>query len=67
MSTSSHINTTTLANGLRVVTERMPSVQSAALGVWVGAGSRSETDPESGISHMLEHMAAISTPTLILR
>jgi len=51
------IRATTLPNGFRVVTEHMPFVKSAALGVWVGAGSRNETLPEAGLSHMLEHMA----------
>ncbi|SHO60032.1 Predicted Zn-dependent peptidase [Pseudoxanthobacter soli DSM 19599] len=46
-----------LANGLTVVTEEMPHIESAALGVWVGAGSRSEDEREHGISHLLEHMA----------
>ena len=51
------IRATTLSNGFRVVTEHMPHVKSAALGVWVSAGSRNETLPEAGLSHMLEHMA----------
>lgn len=46
-----------LANGLTVVTEEMPHIESAALGVWVSAGSRSEAEREHGISHLLEHMA----------
>ncbi len=51
------IRTTTLPNGFRIVTEHMPFVKSAALGIWVGAGSRNETLAEAGLSHMLEHMA----------
>ena len=47
----------TLPNGLRVVTERMPSLASAAVCLGVGAGSRDERAAESGLSHMLEHMA----------
>jgi predicted Zn-dependent peptidase len=35
----------------------MAGLESAALGVWVGTGSRNETKPLMGISHMLEHMA----------
>jgi predicted Zn-dependent peptidase len=35
----------------------MPSLESAALGLWAGTGSRNESQPEMGISHMLEHMA----------
>jgi predicted Zn-dependent peptidase len=47
---------TELDSGLRVVTEVMPSVRSAALGFFVGAGSRGETVEEAGLSHFLEHM-----------
>jgi len=47
---------TTLDSGLRVVTERMSSVRSAALGFYIGAGSRGETPEEAGLSHFLEHM-----------
>src|SRR6185295_10634832 len=47
---------TTLDSGLRVVTEAMPSVRSAALGFYVGAGSRGELTDEAGLSHFLEHM-----------
>jgi predicted Zn-dependent peptidase len=45
-----------LPNGLRVVTERIPSVRSVAVGVWVKSGSRDETAPEAGITHFIEHM-----------
>jgi predicted Zn-dependent peptidase len=48
---------TTLDNGLTVISEEMQHLKSAAVGVWVGAGSRSETQDQHGISHMLEHMA----------
>ncbi|HTQ67265.1 MAG TPA: pitrilysin family protein [Solirubrobacteraceae bacterium] len=47
---------TTLGSGLRIVTERIPSVRSAALGFWVASGSASEREDEAGISHLLEHM-----------
>jgi len=46
-----------LDNGLRVVTDTMPHLRTAALGVWVEAGSRSETAEQNGITHLLEHMA----------
>ena len=46
-----------LSNGLTVVTDPMPSLESAALGVWVNTGSRNEKPAEMGVSHMLEHMA----------
>jgi predicted Zn-dependent peptidase len=51
------VEVTRLASGLSVVTDRMPHLESATLGVWVGAGSRNETPDEHGISHLLEHMA----------
>src|SRR5271157_4278636 len=50
------IEATTLANGVRVITETMPHVRSVSVGVWVGAGSRRETPEENGISHFIEHM-----------
>lgn len=48
---------TTLANGLRIVTERMPGLGSASIGIWVNAGGRHERDEQNGIAHFLEHMA----------
>ena len=53
---------TELDSGLRIVTEVMPSVRSAALGFFVGAGSRGETEAEAGLSHFLEHMLFRGTP-----
>jgi len=47
---------TTLPGGLRVVTEAVPGVRSAAFGVWVGVGSRDELHHEAGASHFLEHL-----------
>ncbi|MGD9502913.1 MAG: insulinase family protein, partial [Methyloceanibacter sp.] len=46
-----------LANGLTVVSHAMPEVETVSLGLWVGAGSRSEGASEHGIAHFLEHMA----------
>lgn len=46
-----------LSNGMTVVTDPMNHLASATLGVWVRTGSRSETEEENGISHLLEHMA----------
>ncbi|WP_139488934.1 M16 family metallopeptidase [Brevibacillus dissolubilis] len=46
----------TCPNGLRIVTEKIPTVRSVALGVWVGTGSKFENDRINGISHFLEHM-----------
>ena len=51
------VEITRLPSGLSVVTDRMPHLESATLGVWVGAGSRYEMPDEHGISHLLEHMA----------
>ena len=51
------IRTATLPNGFRIATEHMPGLQSAALGIWVDAGTRHETAAENGIAHFLEHMA----------
>jgi len=48
---------TTLANGLRIVTEHMPGLKSASVGIWVQAGGRHETAQQNGIAHFLEHMA----------
>ena len=47
---------TELDSGLRIATEHMPSVRSAALGFFVSTGSRGETAAESGLSHFLEHL-----------
>jgi predicted Zn-dependent peptidase len=51
------VEVTRLASGLTVVTDAMPHLQTASLGVWVGSGSRDERPDEHGISHLLEHMA----------
>jgi len=52
-----------MANGLRVVTERMPSARSIAIGVWVDVGSRDENKDEGGFSHFIEHMMFKGTRT----
>jgi len=46
-----------ISNGLTVITDPMAQLESAAVGVWVNTGTRNETKPVMGISHMLEHMA----------
>jgi predicted Zn-dependent peptidase len=51
------ITLTTLSNGFRIVTDTMPGLQSATVGIWVGAGARHETAAQTGIAHFLEHMA----------
>ncbi|WP_404405926.1 M16 family metallopeptidase [Pelagibacterium halotolerans] len=57
------VKSTTLDNGMTVITDAMPHLESAALGVWVRSGSRSENDDQHGISHLLEHMAFKGTKT----
>ncbi|MEO6015185.1 MAG: pitrilysin family protein [Devosia sp.] len=57
------VRSTTLDNGMTVITDDMPHLESASLGIWVKAGSRSETLAEHGISHVLEHMAFKGTAT----
>ncbi len=52
-----------LPGGLRVVTERIPSVHSASVGVWVGVGSRDEGRSVAGAAHFLEHLLFKATPT----
>jgi len=47
---------TTLANGLRVITEAMPHVRSVSVGIWIGSGSRRESAEQNGLSHFIEHM-----------
>lgn len=47
----------TLPNGLRVVTETVPHLESATIGVWADVGARHEPEEINGVAHMLEHMA----------
>jgi len=47
----------TLSNGFRIVTEHMPGLKSASVGVWIMAGGRHERVDQNGIAHFLEHMA----------
>ena len=51
------VEVTTLKSGINVVTDTMPHLETASLGVWVASGSRDERPNEHGISHLLEHMA----------
>jgi predicted Zn-dependent peptidase len=51
------VRITRLPTGLTIASDPMPHLMSTALGVWVSCGSRHETPAESGLSHMLEHMA----------
>lgn len=51
------VEVTKLPSGLTVVSDTMPHLETAALGVWAGVGGRDEKPNEHGISHLLEHMA----------
>ncbi len=60
---SEEIRETRLANGIRLVTERMPEARSVSLGVWVGVGGRDEPGELAGASHFLEHLLFKGTST----
>jgi predicted Zn-dependent peptidase len=45
-----------LDNGMRVVTERIPTLKSVTVGIWVNTGSRDEQPAQAGYSHFIEHM-----------
>lgn len=57
------IQSTTLKNGLRVVTDTVETVESVALGVWCDVGTRHENMLHNGVAHMVEHMMFNGTPT----
>ena len=57
------IRSTTLPNGLLVLTERMSHMRSVSMGVWLDLGSRDEEPETNGISHFLEHMVFKGTTT----
>ena len=57
------ITKTVLPGGLRIITEAMPGVRSASVGVWVPVGSRDETPAVAGASHFLEHLLFKGTAT----
>lgn len=50
------VRRTVLPGGLRVITEHVPGVRSAAFGIWVGVGSRDESPTQTGSAHYLEHL-----------
>ncbi|MCX6345665.1 MAG: pitrilysin family protein [Armatimonadetes bacterium] len=56
MASQSSVNKTILANGIRILSERVLYVDSVSVGIWAQAGSRDETDERMGMSHFLEHM-----------
>jgi predicted Zn-dependent peptidase len=51
------VRVTVLKNGMRVITDRMDSVETVSIGVWVDVGTRHEPSQINGVAHMLEHMA----------
>ena len=53
---SSAVNSTTLPNGVRILSKTMPHARSVSMGVWVNVGARDESESENGLSHMIEHM-----------
>ncbi|WP_068162370.1 M16 family metallopeptidase [Rhodococcus phenolicus] len=59
----SGVRRTVLPGGVRVVTEHVPGVRSAAVGIWVGVGSRDEQPSVAGAAHFLEHLLFKATPT----
>lgn len=63
-----HYDFTKLPNGLRVITETMPSVRSVSIGCWVDTGTRDENlEHEHGASHFLEHLLFKGSETLSAR
>ena len=52
-----------LDNGVRLITERIDSAASVALGFWLAVGSRDEGPAENGLAHLIEHMVFKGTPT----
>lgn len=53
---SNHSRKTSLGNGVRIITEEVPHLQSVSLGIWIRSGSRFETRDLNGICHFIEHM-----------
>jgi len=53
---------TTLDNGLRVITANMPHTRSVSISIFIGAGSRYETESQAGVSHFIEHLLFKGTP-----
>jgi predicted Zn-dependent peptidase len=53
---------TELDSGERVISQRIDHVRSVAVGYWIGAGSRDETDARAGVSHLIEHLLFKGTP-----
>ena len=56
-----------LENGLMIASTHMPDAHSVAVGVWIKAGARDESDGLNGVAHFLEHMAFKGHKTVMLR
>lgn len=56
-------NITTLDNGIKIVTESIPTIRSISFGIWVKVGSQNENQNINGISHFIEHMLFKGTLT----
>ena len=65
--TDKHVRRTTLPNGIRVVTERMPEARSVTTGFWVAVGGRDEPAELAGASHFLEHLVFKGSATRAAR
>lgn len=61
------VRVSTLPGGLRVATDRMDSVETVSVGVWIGVGTRQEAPEFNGVAHMLEHMAFKGTSSRTAR
>ena len=57
---------TKLDNGLRVVTQNMPGLETVSMGIWNAVGGRDEVEANNGVAHLLEHMAFKGTLTKML-
>lgn len=57
------IKTTTLENGLRIITDTVPEMETVAVGAWADVGTRHEELKHNGVAHMVEHMVFNGTPT----
>ena len=54
---------TKLDNGLRVVTQNMPWLETVSMGIWNAVGGRDEVEANNGVAHLLEHIAFKGTLT----
>lgn len=61
------INVTKLDNGLRIITDTVPEMETVAVGVWADVGTRHEDLAHNGVAHMVEHMMFNGTPTRTAR